>query len=679
MFILGYFFITFFIFILFSILLFLLGYFIQYYSFSSFRTRKIDLSTFLESFGIGTVIFIAYSYLIIDFFRFFNFLSMYLPLLVFDSLNMIIICYKKRNGLKHEIIEKFKEIRDYALSNKGKNKCMILIVVFLLVFIVMGVIITDLSYPARDTFIWASNVMYLCKYGDFYYEFITVHTAGFVIFSAGALLISPDFYVMFFFLKFLPLFLFFITILAYYRLFAFIFKKDIEIAISLVSTLSFNYFLYRSILPLPSILVSALFAILISTFTEKENLRLLIVRGLLLGGIFLTHILYAPIFIMFYLFFEVLNLISEKKQNKTTKSLSFFKLFVGYSKKNIILFLPFIAIIIPYFLNGFINGYNFFSYYSAYIDTEPYLSTQTNETYNSIIIQPYNIILTAYTPSHTNIFYNLYFFGISFILTKTLNWGIIFLILGIFYKNKKITDQKKYLIEFINLTFIITCIIFIMSSLLLIAGKGIIFTLADFVIHYGGRIFELFSGLWSILIVLGMKRIFKYVNQKKTNENINTNKEKSKNSIEKSDYSSKKRKKAYFIVLLIVGASLYSSHLVIQYNFLYTNYYKDDNLTEAVLFISDYIDKENINRATILLPENPTTNFIYKLIYYENIDNVIVEYDDISYSDLLILITNNSANFVLLNKLETKESCLDKINEEMNVLDENSHYIFFEI
>ncbi len=675
MLVLGYFLITFFLFILFSVLLFLLGYFLQYYSFSSFRSKKIDLSNFLESFGVGTAIFIAYSYLIIDFLRLFTFLTIYLPLLVFDSLNVIILCKKKKVNLKLWIIKKYKDIRNYLSIKEGRNKALILSFIFLLVFIVMGVIMIDLSYPARDTFLWASNAMYLTNYGDFYYEFITVHTAGFVIFSAGAVLIAPDFYIMYFFLKFLPLFSFLITILAYYRLFSFIFKKNIDIAISLVSTLSLNYFIYRSVLSVPSILVSTLFAILISTFIEKGYFRLFIVRGLLIGGIFLTHILYAPIYLVFYLFFEGLNLFIEKKQNKANKDFDFYKLILELLKRNSILLLSFVVIIIPYFLNGFINGYSFYNYYSAYINTEPYLSSQANKINDPITIQQYTLFLAAYSPSQTNILYNLYIFGISFILTKTLNWGIIFLLLGIFYKSKKFTGQKKYLTDYINVTFLLTCLILITASLLLITGRGMVFTLADFVIHYGGRLFELFSGIWSILVVLSVKRIFRFKKRLNKNNKIKSNNHNPKNRVKPA----KRNKKAYFIGLLIIGASLYSSHLIIHYNYLYTNYYKDDNLTESVLFISDYFDKEKVENAVILLPENPTTNFIYKLIYYENIEKIIVENDEISFSYLQILMNNNSANYILLNKRETQHACLDKINEKFEVLYENPHYIFFKI
>ncbi|MHA1147606.1 MAG: hypothetical protein ACTSR8_05125 [Promethearchaeota archaeon] len=571
-----------------------------------------------------------------------------------------------------------KDFKSYLSSEQGKPRILILFVIFSLTFVVLGVIFVDLSYPARDPYLWVSSAMYLNKYGDFNYEFITVHTAGFVIYSAGATLITPNFQTMFFFLKFIPIFLFLITILAYYHLFSLFFKKNIEIVAALIITLSFNYFLYRSIHPVPSILVSCLFTILLSTFIEEGNLRIFIVRGLLVGGMFLTHILYAPIFLIFYFLFEIFFLIREKIMNKERKDFNFSLVFLNHIKSDIFLLMSFIIIIIPYFLNVIVNGYNFFNYYFAYIDKEEYFSSVTKINCLLKLFLPNNFVLVVKNPSQTNILYNLYNFGISFLLTKTLNWGIIFLFIGLFYRTKKFTTQKKYFVGFVNFTFILTCGAIIVASLLLITGKGPIYALAYFVIHYGGRIFELFSGLWAILVIYSVKRIIKYI-LSKTNNTIGINKKKVSNPKKNDRKFSQQQKKAYSIMLLIIAGSLYSNHLIVQYYFLYTNYYEDDNLTESVIFIGDYFDRNGVKDTQILLPDNPTTNFIYKLIYYENIEKSIVEIKDTSYSDLETLIINNSADYVLFNKLEAKGNCLDRINENMEVLYENSHYIFFKV
>ena len=102
----GYFFINFGIFFLFVILLMLLGYFFQYHFFKTIKSKKISLTLLLESFGVGTVIFIFYSYLIIDLFKSFNFFINYLPLVVFVVLNLFYISY----NYKYKSKKSFKDL-----------------------------------------------------------------------------------------------------------------------------------------------------------------------------------------------------------------------------------------------------------------------------------------------------------------------------------------------------------------------------------------------------------------------------------------------------------------------------------------------------------------------------------------------------------------------------------------
>ena len=80
MIIIGFFLLSLGIFFIFMVLITLLGYFFQYSLFKFFRAKKISLTIFLESFGVGTVVFIFYSYFIIDFVRVFNLFTIYFPL-----------------------------------------------------------------------------------------------------------------------------------------------------------------------------------------------------------------------------------------------------------------------------------------------------------------------------------------------------------------------------------------------------------------------------------------------------------------------------------------------------------------------------------------------------------------------------------------------------------------------
>ena len=130
----GYFLLSCGIFLLFAFLITLLGYFFQYHLFSSFKLKKITLTIILESFGIGTAVFIFYSYFIIDFLRSFTFFTIYLPLLIFDMINLLYFLYKNDYfsvQVLNDVIARFQKL----LSNrKIKHHITILIITFLSLF-----------------------------------------------------------------------------------------------------------------------------------------------------------------------------------------------------------------------------------------------------------------------------------------------------------------------------------------------------------------------------------------------------------------------------------------------------------------------------------------------------------------------------------------------------------------
>ena len=280
----GYFFLCFGIFLIFTILLTFFGYFIQYYLFPRFRTKNFSLLIFLESFGVGTAIFIFYSYFILDF-SLFNFYTIYLPLIIFDFAS--ILCFLRKNNLK-EIIKQIKaKLKNIRNNQRIKRHIAFLILSFFLLLLVQGVIETNLSLPYNDPYVWFNQVIYLHRYGDLNYNSIVVHGIGFVIFDAGALLIINDFYVHYFFIKYVPIYLFLIMILALYNISRFFFKKNYEILISLIILLSFNSLMFRYLLGAPSALVIVLALIFFNTLIEKENYRIFLIRGFIVGGMFL--------------------------------------------------------------------------------------------------------------------------------------------------------------------------------------------------------------------------------------------------------------------------------------------------------------------------------------------------------------------------------------------------------
>ncbi|MFX0186731.1 MAG: hypothetical protein ACFE8A_03245 [Candidatus Hodarchaeota archaeon] len=664
----GFFFINFGIFFFFVILLTLLGYFFQYHLFNTFKSKKISLTILLESFGVGTVLYIFYSYFIIDFYKSFNFFFNYLPLIVFVILNLFYICIFYKFKSEKNFKDLFNNIKN-RLSNKlVKRRLTIVLIIFILFLVTQGVIEKNLSLPAKDPYNWFNSILYLHKYGDLDYESYTVYGTGFVIFNAGALLVVQDYYIQYFFIKYNPVFFFFIIILLIFDISSKIFKKDYEILIALVVLLCFNSLLYRFFLCVPSVLATVLGIIFINTLFEKNNLRITIIRGLFIGGIFLIHLWYFILILGFFLLFEsyylILNLIN--KENKKSEVLLYFL------KKHGLFLAIIIILTIPYFLNLIISDKNIIEHIERYL----YRRYSSDSLVHSYFKNIPSIMLTILnlTPSTTDLVKNLLYIGFDIPINKTLSWGFIFIVLGLLYVKKWDSPQKKYLIEFIKFTFVVSFLIFILDAFLFIVDNDIIFSIASFVFTKGKRVFEIFAPCWSILFVLGVKKVIKYI-QKVKIKKLNSKMAGIKKQI---NLIKEKMAKTYLIFLMILGASLFSYHLYLHYNIIYENYFEDDDLTEAVLYIGDYLDRHDIEDENILVPKLEHS-YIYDLIYNKDIDIEKFKYDDTSYSELISAIVSNKTDYVLVKKDETKSSCLEEIEDNMKVLYENDDYLFFKV
>jgi hypothetical protein len=572
--------------------------------------------------------------------------------------------YKSKKSLK----EFFYIIKIKLSKLQIKRNIAIILIIFLLFILTQGVIETNLSLPAKDPYNWFLSINYLHKYGDLDYETYTVYGTGFVIYEAGALLIVDDYYIQYFFVKYTPIFFFFIVILLIFDISSKIFKKDYEILITLIVLLCFNSLLYRFFLCVPSVLATVLGIIFINTLLEKENLRILILRGLLIGGIFLIHLWYFILILGFFLLFEsyylILNL--NRRENKKSEVLLYFL------KKHGLFFAIIIILTIPYFLNLIVSDKNIIEHIERYL----FYRYSPDSLVHSYFTNNPSIKLTilALTPSTTDLVKNLLYIGFDIPINKTLSWGFVFIILGILYFKKWDSPEKQYLIEFIKFTFIFSFLIFILDAFLFIVDNDIIFAIASFVFTKGKRVFEIFAPCWSILFVLGVKKVIKHI-QKVKIKKLNSKMSGVKKQI---DLIKLKMNKAYLILLMILAASLFSYHLYLHYNIIYENHYEDDDLTEAVLYIGDYLDRHDIEDESILVPKLENS-YIYDLLYNKDIDLEKFKYDDTSYSELISVIVSNETDYVLVDKDESTSSCLDQIEDNMKVLYENDEYLFFKV
>jgi len=659
----GFFFLTFGIFFLFVILLTIFGYFIQYHLFKTFKSKKLSLTLFFESFGVGVVIYIFYSYFIIDFLKSFNFFFNFIPLVVFDIANIFYYFYKFKS--EKSLKDFFINFKHRFLTKQNKRNISILFLIFILFLITQYVIETNLSLPAKDPYNWFMSIRYLWKHGDLDYDTYTVYGTGFVIYEAGALLIVQDYYILYFFIKYTPVFFFFMIILLIFDISSKIFKKDYEILTTLIILICFNSLLYRFSLCVPSLLATVLGIIFINTLFERDNWSILFIRGILLGGIFLVHLFYFILFFGFFLLFEFYYLIMNMTRKETKRS----EVIKSFLRRHGLFLLIIFILMIPYVINIILSGETIIGHIERYLFRRYTMDSlvRSNLTRNPFMA----LIILSITPSTTDLLKNLIFIGFDIPINKTLSWGVIFIVVGLLYFKKWDSPQKKYLIEFIKFTFIFSFLIFILISFAFIINDKIVFSITSFIYDKGKRVFEIFTPCWSILFVLGVKKIIKFIKVKKIKKKIS-------DKAQQIEFTNIKMKKTYIILLLILGGSLYSYHLYFHYNIIYENYYEDDDLTEAILFIGDYFEKRDLKNKNLLVPKL-SHSYIYDLLHDKSIDIDKFDYDDTSYSRLIYTIISNESDYVLVDKEETKDSALEEIENKMTVRYENKDYLFFKV
>ena len=118
--------------------------------------------------------------------------------------------------------------------------------------------------------------------------------------------------------------------------------------------------------------------------------------------------------------------------------------------------------------------------------------------------------------------------------------------------------------------------------------------------------------------------------------------------------------------------------MYLQYNIIYENYYDDDDLTEAVLYMGDYFAENDIENVNILVPKL-THSYVYSLIYTKNIERFNFEYSDTNYTELMQAVGADDIDYVLVDKEETNRMTITNIDENMKILYQNHNFIFFEV
>jgi len=390
---------------------------------------------------------------------------------------------------------------------------------------------------------------------------------------------------------------------------------------------------------------------------KKKNSLL---KALLLFVIFMAQPLYSFIYLCLYLGFLLYLYIYRERIDKgkvyTTKVG-----FVPYFTKILCFICLFILVIIPYIVG--------LSIYLDYLILETYIRYAIPEFDISLIKFFVEIIPRVSHIFTLNFTENSYFSLISKIYYQTMDYGLIIIIIGLFFPfNKifKINESQKNVLRFIKISFIFTFFIFSLNYLMRFINIGIVRTTNVFLEEYSFRILELFSGYWILLFVLVLKFIFikskKYYKKKKINEIA-------------QKYN---LKLIPAILLIITGGYFY----FINFIRISPNLYFNDSQTEALQYVGNYFYENPVRENTSILLEDLGNNHIYDLIMDKNLNKEFFNYtQNTTYSDFYFnAILRHQLRYIFLNLDGLSPSFIETLRKDLNILYiDNNNFLFAEI
>ncbi len=679
------------IFTIFFLFYFLIGYFMLFWINKDFRNRKLSLRILLESFGIGMIGFISYSYFI-EISIGFNFLTIIIPLSIF-IIGSFLFWLKKDEVFreKFRIIQIKSNLR--TLQKRIKWKFILgILVIFTLQTIIQFSIESFSHLPAKDPYLWFNGVMNLRLYGSTSIEITKGNSTGFLYFSAGFLLLINDYTIFYYFFKFLPIFLMYINILIIYDVSNKLFNRFEYIFFTLMVFMGFNFLFYRFLLSVPSILATTLGFIFLLTFKKEENNFLYLKRGILIGGILLCHILYGLFYLIIYLVFEIWILIRGKilSRSRAFEKYSFrisFKLFLKKISIVLICFMAFFSIIIINLLSKGLTLDEIIVSYLFYFGLGPSFPTSIISGGNIYSVSIYLSIFSQDLGLLTNIINFLSYINYSFLGT-ILSYPTIIIFFGLILnlnKEKDMSIDSKPIVNYALFTFIFIFIIFCIIGFNMIFFSLISQSTILNIYEYEFRLLELFSGIWAIIFSLVLKRLIEYINKKKTNKMKRDTKSKVK-------LEAKELGRAGIILLIGFSTLFYVNTLISSYTYLYINYYEDEDFGDITLYAGEYFYVTYGSETTpinLMLFSNefnsqygvnsPQTMFFLIDFYsYLNINNTIL-YNDTTDTQLNQIIQINSADYLITPKYELTISALDLIANNYTIIYENSRYLFFKV
>lgn len=338
-------FLTGFLFLLFLILLIILGFIAIYLFFKKILNLQI-LEYLILSMIIGVSLYLFYAYFIETFVTF-NFLTIIFPIVIFDFLGIFYIIKKEKNltpTLKRDCIKNYLKLNKTKIINFLFFLSFFIIIFIYQYFLQTSILFLNDSFLSKDPFYWCSNQMYLIETGHLNYQEIEAYPSGLLFLNGGPLLFYPNFEFIHNYYKFIPIFYLGLLIFIMFVFSKRFFNYKIVIFFCMFGFLLIRNFNSRFLRPTPSVL-GTIFAFMIFIFFLNPKLPKKLI-AFVIAGTFLFHPLYGLFILFIYFLYFCLCFISFTiKKNKKKRSIK------NYLKENLLLFVLCFFLLIPFMLN----------------------------------------------------------------------------------------------------------------------------------------------------------------------------------------------------------------------------------------------------------------------------------------------------------------------------------------
>ncbi len=629
---LGFLAITCILYLIFSIILTVFGsiflFLIQKRSFGKWELSKLESVLISYAIGVSIYLFIAY---ILDILQIFNFYFAYLSFIIVDILFLI---YLYKLNILNKNLKYFKEYLNFNKENSKLLFILFLIIIGLQFLKILPRLLYNSSLGSSDPYSWTSSVFYALDHFHMNYRwFGPDYPAGFTLFCTGNLLIVPNNYIAFFFMKFacMPFITFFIlTIFSISRR---IFKESYLIFFTMIMVLVSNYFLQRTVMFLPSSISTLLISIALIIYLTKAPNYLI---GFIIPAVYLLHSLSAIFFLMALVIFYFIKIIKSMKNRNLLKN--------NLNEIFRIILITFI-LLIPYVLHAFIvYDKNVIRIISIIIRKLKIFQT----TEDLQIEQFSTFILILFNSGESILGFDRF---IELFWKRTIGLFFLLAFAGLFLRTKEKDDKYKDIIILLKVGLILVFLVFYIPFLLnlefIIENQFYDFT--------SYRIIETFTPHIIILSAIALEFLVK-----RSEEYwyfLKSKYERFRNFLKKHKPRKYNTNFKTSIIVLIISSSMV--FYIFREKF-YMNHHHF-NFAETILYISENIPED----SNIGIPrfDEKQRNSIYRLLY--NYDTKYYYRDNIStYENFYNFCSILNIKYVILKRTSFNETNLTEFDTE---------------